>query len=44
MLYKPIDDCINVSRVLARNHEATNFPIGNGLELPAQKKTILITQ
>lgn len=36
MLYKPINNRVNVGRVFAWNHVATNFSIGNGLQPPAQ--------
>lgn len=39
MLDQPVDNSIDVGRVLAGNHEATNFSVGDGLEIPVGKKT-----
>ncbi|MFS7983232.1 hypothetical protein Hanom_Chr11g00972141 [Helianthus anomalus] len=35
MLHKPIDDRINVCRILARDHKATHFSICDRLQIPA---------
>lgn len=43
MLYKPVNNWVNVGRVFARDHETTNFPVSNWLQSPARCNIISTT-